>query len=81
MPSRMPLLERDCVPVCTMRLSWRATSTIRRPSHTLWETGFSTYTSLPACIAQMAPSACQWFGVAKLTTSMSLFSSSLRMSV
>ena len=56
-------------------------STSWRPSQTLWETGFSTYTSLPACIAQIAASECQWFGVAMVTASMSLLSSSSRMSV
>ena len=47
-----------------------------RPSQMLCETGFSTYTSLPACIAQIAASECQWFGVAIVTASMSLFASS-----
>ena len=37
-----PSLERLCVPVCTIRLCLRAKSTIRRPSKTLWLTGFST---------------------------------------
>ena len=78
MPSR---LERDCVPVWTILLYLRAAFTIWRPSHTLCETGFSTYTSLPACMAQMLASACQWLGVAMLMASMSLLSSSLRMSV
>ncbi len=53
---------------------------MRRPSLTLWLTGFSTYTSLPAWMAQMAARACQWLGVAMLTTSMDLSSSTLRRS-
>ena len=42
-----------------LRPVFRETCTIRRPSLTLWLTGFSTYTSLPACMAQIAASACQ----------------------
>ena len=40
--SRMPWLERDWVPVWTMRSYLAAASTILRPSQMLWETGFST---------------------------------------
>jgi hypothetical protein len=47
----------------------------------LCETGFSTYTSLPFCTAQIAPSACQWFGVAMVTESTSRLASSSRTSV
>src|SRR5215218_7630371 len=78
--SRSAPLERLCVPVWTILLYLRAASTILRPSHTLCETGFSTYTSLPAWHAQMENSACQWFGVAVETASISLSSSSLRRS-
>ena len=42
-----------------MRLYLRAASIIRWPSKTLWQAGFSTYTSLPAWQAQMVASACQ----------------------
>ena len=41
--SAMPSMdERLCVPVCTILLYLRANSTMRRPSLTLCETGFST---------------------------------------
>ena len=43
-------------------------------------TGFSTYTCLPACSAMMVMSACQWFGVAMMTASMSLSSRTRRKS-
>ena len=42
MASWMPLWLRSWVPVWTIRLYFRAVSTIRRPSVTLWLTGFST---------------------------------------
>ena len=42
MASRMPVLLRLCVPVWQIRLYLRAASTMRRPSLTLWLTGFST---------------------------------------
>ena len=51
--------ERRCVPPCTMRSYFRAASTILPPSKMLCETGFSTYTCLPACMAQIDVSACQ----------------------
>ena len=51
--------ERLCVPVCTMRLYRRAAFTACRPSQTLCETGFSTYTSLPAWQPQTTTSECQ----------------------
>ena len=76
----MPLLLRLWVPVWQSLSYLRAVSTMRRPSETLWLTGFSQYTSLPFCIAQMAASACQWFGVAMEMTSMSLSATTLRMS-
>ena len=72
--------ERYCVPPWQMRLYLRATWTMRRPSLMLWLTGFSTYTSLPACMAQMAASECQWLGVAMETTSTDLSSKTRRMS-
>ena len=50
------------------------------PSWTLCVAGFSQYTSLPFSIAHTAMSACQWFGVAIETMSMSLSSTTLRMS-
>ena len=40
--SRKDSLDRLWVPVCTMRLYFRAASTDLRPSKTLCETGFST---------------------------------------
>src|SRR6266513_2253226 len=61
MASANALFERFCVPPWQMRPSLRATCTMRRPSLMLWLTGFSTYTSLSACIAQIAANACQWF--------------------
>ncbi len=73
--------ERVCEPCWTIRLYLRAAATIWRDSKMLCEHGFSTYTSLPACMAQMAISVCQWLGVAMEMTSMVLSSSSLRMSV
>src|SRR5260370_4955871 len=79
--SLMPVLERDCVPVCTIRLYLRAASTRLRLSQALCDTGFSTYTSFPAWIAQIAASECQWFGVAIETASTFLLSSNRRMSV
>ena len=42
MASASPVLERHWVPVWTMRSYLRAAWTSRRPSQTLWETGFST---------------------------------------
>ena len=50
---------RFCVPTWTMRSYRRAASTILRPSHGEWLTGFSTYTSLPAWHPQMVANACQ----------------------
>jgi hypothetical protein len=55
-----------------------ATSTMRRPSETVNDGGFSTYTSLPAWHASTNMIACQWSGVAMTTASMPLSSSSLR---
>ena len=81
MNCRMPGLLRLCDPVCTMRPCLRAMSTSTRPSCTLWLTGFSRYTSLPAWTDQIAASACQWLGVATETMSMDLSSSSLRRSL
>ncbi len=80
MASIVPPIERHCVPVWQIWLYLRAVSTMRRPSLTLWLTGFSTYTSLPACMAQMAASACQWLGVAMLTMSTDLSSKTARRS-
>ena len=80
MASIVPAIERHCVPVWQIWLCLRAASTMRRPSLTLWLTGFSTYTSLPACMAQMAASACQWLGVAMVTMSTDLSSNTRRMS-
>ena len=71
---------RFMVPVCTTFPYLCAASTILRPSHTVWDAGFSTYTCLPACRAQTVASACQWFGVATMTPSMSLSSKTRRMS-
>ena len=68
------------MPVWTIRPYFRAASTIRRPSLTLWLTGFSTYTSLPAWQAQIVASACQWLGVATEMASIDLSSSSRRIS-
>ena len=77
MPARE---ERLWVPVWTIFLYLRAAFTSWRPSQTLWETGFSTYTSLPAWMAQMAARECQWFGVAMQTRSISLSSNAFLMS-
>ena len=71
---------RRCVPTWTTRWYLRAASTIRRPSTTLWLAGFSTYTSLPAWQAMTVISACQWSGVAIVTASIDLSSSSRRKS-
>ena len=71
---------RRWVPSWTTRLYFRAASTIRRPSTMLWLAGFSTYTSLPAWQARTVSSACQWSGVAIVTASMDLSSSSRRKS-
>ena len=73
-PPATPSELRFCVPVCTTRPYFRAASTILRPSRTLWLTGFSTYTSLPAWQAHTAARACQWSGVAIETTSIDLSS-------
>ena len=51
--------ERRCVPTCTTRLVLSAASTILRPSTTVSDSGFSTYTSLPAWQASIIISACQ----------------------
>jgi hypothetical protein len=77
--ARAPL-ERFCVPAWQSRPVFSATCTIRRPSETLWLTGFSTYTCLPACMAQIAASACQWFGAAIETVSTDLSSKIARKS-
>ena len=69
------------VPCWTIRLCFRAASTATRPSWTLCDIGFSTYTSLPAWHAQTVMSECQWFGVATDTAFSSLSSSALRTSV
>jgi hypothetical protein len=73
-------MERLWVPTWQMRLYLRAACIIRVPSSTSWLAGFSTYTCLPACMAQMAARACQWFGVAIDTMSIDLSSSIRRMS-
>jgi hypothetical protein len=72
--------DRFWVPVATMRLYFAAASTALRPSHTLCESGFSMYASLPAWQAHTAISECQWLGVAVVTASTSLSSSSFRRS-
>ena len=41
-----------------MRLYLFAAFTTCRPSHTVWLSGFSQYTSLPACAARIAISEC-----------------------
>ena len=80
MASWIPLWLRHWVPVWTIRSYLRAASTMRRPSDTLWLTGFSTYTSLPAWHAQIVASACQWLGVAIEMASIDLSSRTRRMS-
>ena len=62
--SRCAGLDRAWVPAWQTRPYFTRASSMRRPSVRLWLTGFSTYTSLPACIAQIDASACQWLGVA-----------------
>jgi hypothetical protein len=59
MARRVELRLRAWVPCWTMHLYFRAASTNMRPSRTLCEQGFSTYTSLPAWQARMAAGACQ----------------------
>ena len=73
--------ERRCVPTCTIRSCFRAASTIARPSTIVIDSGFSTYTSLPARQAAIIWIACQWSGVAITTASMSLRSSTARKSL
>ncbi len=51
--SRIARCERHCVPTWQMRPYLRAAAIIAVPSAMSWQTGFSTYTSLPACMAQM----------------------------
>ncbi len=51
-----------------------------RPSWTLWLSGFSTYTSLPASHAQIVISECQWLHVATDTASRFLSASASRIS-
>ena len=80
MASRMPGLLRLCVPIWQIRLYLRAAAVMIAPSCTLCVAGFSQYTSLPFSMAQTAMSACQWLGVAMETMSMSLSSTTLRMS-
>ena len=48
-------MSQPCAPVpsCTIRLYFRAAATIWRASNMLYETGFSTRTSLPAWTAQI----------------------------
>ena len=71
-------VERRFRPTWVTRPCLRADSTIRRPSATRSERGFSTYTSLPAWKAWIVCSACQWSGVQTTTASTSFRSSSLR---
>src|ERR1051326_2345672 len=73
--------ERRCVPTCVTRLVRCATSTILRPSTTVSDSGFSTYTSLPALHASMNINACQWSGVAITTASTFLSASRSRYSL
>ena len=73
---RTARLDRFWNPTATMRPYRRAASTMRRPSRTLWQQGFSTKTCLPAWQAQIVPRACQWLGVAIDTASMPRSSSS-----
>ena len=63
-----------------MRRYFSAARTSWRPSRRLCEHGFSTYTSFPAWHAQIAISACQWFGVAIEIASICGSSSSRRTS-
>jgi len=76
--SRMAGQLRPWVPCWHIRPYRRAAATSCRPSQTLCEQGFSTYTSLPARIAAMATSEWVWFGVAMPTASMFGSSTSLR---
>ncbi len=57
-----------------------AASMSNRPSRTLCEHGFSTYTCLPASAARIAPGVCQWSGVAIHTAFTALSSNTRRMS-
>ena len=63
-------VELRCwVPTAMILSYFRAARIIACPSATLWPTGFSTYTSLPAITAWIAGRACQWSGVAMITAS------------
>ena len=70
--------DRCWLPVCTIRLFFRAAFTIARPSAIVSVSGFSQYTSLPASQASIVIRACQWSGVVMTTASTSFRSSSLR---
>jgi hypothetical protein len=59
----------------------RAAASIALPSSTATATGFSTNTSLPASHAITMGSACQWSGVATITMSIVLSSSTRRKSL
>ena len=69
--SRQNADDRRIRPTCVTVLWLRAVSTMRRPSSTHSDSGFSTYTSLPAWQAWMVCSACQWSGVQITTASTS----------
>ena len=78
---RIPGMLRLWTPIWHIRPSLRAHCVMTRPSRTLWQHGFSTYTSLPAWHAQIVASACQWLGVAIEMASIDLSSSTFRRSV
>ena len=74
-------LERCQSATWTTRWCLRAAASIAFPSSTDTATGFSTKTSFPAWQAMTTGRACQWSGVALMTTSIVLSSSSFRKSV
>ena len=50
---------RCCVPIWMMRFLFRAASRMRTAASTVFETGFSQYTSLPAEMASIIIGLCQ----------------------
>ena len=76
----MPASLRRCVPCCTTTPYFFWASTAIRPSAMSCDSGFSTYTCLPACAPMIVIGACQWFGVAIEIASIVLSSSTRRKS-
>ena len=66
------------LPTCTIFLAFRTAAIISLPSSTLWVSGFSQYACLSASIAARRTSLWWWSGVAMMTASSPLCSSSFR---